>query len=173
MLSNFDLENICNEYNVPLIGVFMKDELASLKQQNGSYIVNLQSSTDGNGSHWTGLVIKDKEAFYFDSFGAPPSVEIVKFIKKRKACHLGFNNWIIQDLKSENCGYFCCALLIYIKNNLKNKDSLFKVADGFIDGFEDDTRKNDSVLKSFFVENTKSSIIPLIRRLLKEKNKFA
>lgn len=170
MLSNFDLENICREYKVPLKGVFMKDELLSMKQSDGNYIVNLQSTTDGNGSHWTALIMRGKEAFFFDSFGAPPSVEIIKFIKKKRGVRLAFNNWIIQDLKSDNCGYFCVALLIYIRNNLKKGMSLMKVADDFIDGFGEDSKINDELLKSFFVENTVGGSIRLIQRLIKEKH---
>jgi hypothetical protein len=45
-----------------------------------------------------------------------------------------------------------------------------KVADDFIDGFGEDSKINDELLKSFFVENTKGGSIRLIQRLIKEKH---
>ena len=168
MLSNFDLEDISKTYNVPLVSVCMKDELSN-KVVDGNYIINLQSSSQGNGSHWTGLIIENKDAFFFDSFGASPSQEIVDFVKKRKGCKLAFNNWIIQDLDSDNCGYFVSSFLIFMNRHLKNQ-SLFEIADDYIDGYVDDTKTNDRILKQFFREYTKGTPIKLIKRLLKEKD---
>ena len=48
MLSNFDLEQIAEYYKVPLLGVVMKDELPPFVR-DGSYIINLQSTTYGYG----------------------------------------------------------------------------------------------------------------------------
>jgi hypothetical protein len=167
MLSNFELEQIAEYYKVPLLGVVMKDELPPFVR-DGSYIINLQSTTDGNGSHWTALQVKGNSAFFFDSFGAPPSTEIVEYTKQRSGCHIGFNNWIIQDLKSENCGYYALGLLIYINKNLKTSN-LFKVGNDYIDGFTGDTKHNDKLLRSFYSENTEGTVPPLINRLLKQK----
>ena len=113
MLSNFDLENLAGFYKLPLIGIFMKNEMPT-KPVNGCYIINLQSSTQGNGTHWTGLFIYKKMSYYFDSFGAPPPDEIILFAKKKKGGHLLYNNWIIQDLKSENCGWYCLGFLLFM-----------------------------------------------------------
>lgn len=167
MLSNFDIEQLAEYYKVPILGVVMKDELPPYVR-DGGYIINLQSTTDGNGSHWTALHVDGKSAFFFDSFGAPPSTEIMDYVKRRHGCHIGFNNWIIQDLNSENCGYYALGLLIYIDKNLKTSN-LFKVANDYIDGFTDDTKHNDKLLRSFFRENTSGSIPHLIQRLLTQK----
>ena len=168
MLSNFDLEDISKTYNVPLVSVCMKDELPN-KVVNGNYIINLESSTAGQGTHWCSLIIKNDDAYFQDSFGAPPSQEIINFIKKRKGCKLAFNNFIIQDLKSDFCGYYCIALLIYMKKHLTNSKSLIDVANNFVNGFFDDTKENNEILKSFFIENTNGTLIPLIKRMLRFK----
>jgi hypothetical protein len=69
MLSNFDLEELPEHYGLPLTQVLMKDEMKSLKPpKNGNYIVNLQSSTQGNGSHWLAILVRDKKCIYVDSF---------------------------------------------------------------------------------------------------------
>jgi hypothetical protein len=57
----------------------MKNELP-VKIKDGNYIINLQSSTQGDGTHWTALIIRNDTALYFDSFGAPPSTEIIDFV---------------------------------------------------------------------------------------------
>ncbi len=54
MLSNFDLEELSEHYGFPLNSVVMKDEMKSLKPpKNANYIINLQSSTQGN--EWDAL----------------------------------------------------------------------------------------------------------------------
>ena len=165
MLSNFDIEEICQQYGVPLVGVFMKDELPS-QLCDGNYIINLQSSTEGNGTHWTALVIDKTNAFFMDSFGAYPSQDIVKFVRKRKGLHLGYNNWIIQNIDSNFCGYFCIALFIYLR---LNPGKLFHNANMFVSGFNDNSKSNDAVLKSFFLQNTKGKLTRLVQRLIRLK----
>jgi len=127
----------------------MKDQLP-LKIKDGNYIINLQSSTQGDGTHWTALIIRNDTALYFDSFGAPPSTEIIDFVKKRKNIHLAFNNEIIQDLKSSNCGYYCLALILYVKHHASIP--LVQSAENFTRLFADDTKKNDGILRHFFKE---------------------
>ena len=48
MLTNFDIENICQYYEIPLLGVVMKDELPK-KVLDGNFVINLESSVDENG----------------------------------------------------------------------------------------------------------------------------
>ena len=47
----------------------MKDELIKIKPISGNYIINLESSQDGNGTHWMGLKIENLNCVYFDSYG--------------------------------------------------------------------------------------------------------
>ena len=128
MLSNFDLEKLARFLQLRVNGVFMKDELPDTPQ-DGGYIINLQSSTMGTGTHLTALFIVHEYAYYFDSFGATPPVEIIKFVKKRKNAHLYYNNWIIQDLNSTNCGFFALAFLIWMTEHLQT--NMLKVYNDF------------------------------------------
>ena len=82
MFSNFDLEKLAGFYKLPLIGIHMKNEMPK-KPVDGCYIINLQSSTQGNGTHWTAMIIWKKKSYYFDSFGTAPPVEIINFTKKK------------------------------------------------------------------------------------------
>jgi len=145
----------------------MKDQLP-VKIKDGNYIINLQSSTQGDGTHWTALIIRNDTALYFDSFGAPPSTEIIDFVKKRKRIHLAFNNEIIQDLKSSNCGYYCLALILYVKHH--GSIPLVQSAEDFTRLFMDDTKKNDAILREFFKNVTGNDPPKPILKLIKQKH---
>ena len=54
MITNFELERLAKFYRLPLISICMKNELPSTVS-DGCYIINMQSSTQGNGSHWEAL----------------------------------------------------------------------------------------------------------------------
>jgi len=169
MLTNFQLEDLCRYYNVPLTGVVMKNELPN-KVQDGNWIVNLESAPD-SGSHWFPLTINGKEAFVLDSFGAPPVLEIEKYVKRRKGCHLGYNNQIIQDISSSNCGFYSFCFLLYLKNHLKNHKSIYGCADEYISQYVNDTKKNDYILSKILLDNIpkNKTIHTQIKRLLNEK----
>ena len=167
MLSNFDIEKICKFLKLPLVSICMKNEMPS-RVKDGCYIVNMQSSTQGNGTHWVGLFLYKTQTFYFDSFGASPPDEIMKFVKKRKDCHLFFNNWIIQDLKSESCGWFCIAFLKYLYQNLQS--DLKVVYNDFVNNFADDTKLNDDILKSFFSSSSDHNRPAVMNKFLNQYN---
>ena len=146
MLSNFELEDMCSELRIPLIRVCMKDELPN-SVQNGGYIINLDSSTHSDGTHWTAMVVKDNEAQFFDPFGVIPSVEIIKFVKKRPKCRLAYVSKQIQDLKSHRCGYFCVAFLYYTFKMCRG--SIFDAGNEFPKLFSSNTKSNDHILMKF------------------------
>jgi hypothetical protein len=148
MITNFNLEKLAKFYKLPLVCISMKDELPP-KPKEGCYIINMQSSTAGSGTHWVAFFFFKNICYYFDSFGASPPLEIINFIKKEKGSHLLFNNFILQDLKSSQCGYFALAFLLYMYAN-RQKSNLKEVFNEFVNNFADDTTKNDDILKSFF-----------------------
>lgn len=167
MKTNFDLINICKNNGIPLNCVVMKDQLLSVrKKKNMNIIINLQSSTKGNGTHWVALIIRNKNAFYFDSYGAIPPVEIIKFCggavrggermddpvhaKQRIGNNaLGYNAYIVQDLNSVECGLFCIALMHYL---LLHGNDIYVDANDFINMFENDTKLNDDILFDYLLD---------------------
>jgi len=166
MLSNFDLERLAEFYNLPLVAITMKDELPE-KVEDGCYIINLQSSTSGNGTHWLGLFIHKNNAYYFDSYGAPPSVEIIKFVKKRKGCHMYYNNFIIQVLKSQNCGWHTLVFLLWCYSYILFSKDMKNMFNEFVKSFVDDTKENDKILKEFFETSVKQNRPSVLSRFLK------
>ena len=166
MLSNFDLERLAEFYNLPLVAITMKDELPATVK-DGYFIINLQSSPAGQGTHWLGLFIHKNNAYYFDSYGAPPSVEIMKFVKKRKGCHMYYNNFIIQDLKSQNCGWYALAFLFWCYSYVLFSKDMKNMFNEFVKSFVDDTKENDKILIEFFETSVKQNRPSVLSRFLK------
>ena len=137
-LSNIDIEEILKSQKIK-VTVYMKDELP-LTLKRGFYVINLQSSTVGSGTHWTALYYNSKHSYYFDPFGfiAPTEVE-------QKLNEYTFNNKQIQNLKSTACGYYCIAFIIFM-NKRKNKKLGFII---FVDEFSTNTKKNDKLLYNY------------------------
>ena len=79
-VTNIQLEDLARQLNIPLNGIFMKDEM-TFKRQNGNFIINLDDSHNEE-THWCALIIKDNICFYFDSFGVPCPEQVIKFCKK-------------------------------------------------------------------------------------------
>ena len=70
-LSNFDIIKIIEDMKLSHVfgGVYSKDQLPTL-QRNKFYIINLQDSDAGKGSHWTVFFYnKPLTSIYYDSFG--------------------------------------------------------------------------------------------------------
>ena len=163
MLTNFDLEKIAKNYDVKLIGIYSKNELDKLPIENGNYIINLD---DNIGSHWTALNINKNKGIYFDSFGCVPPQNVISFVKQKPNIKFGYNNFIIQDLESEKCGFYCIAFLLFL-NRSKNKD-IYKATNDFIELFKDNTLENDEILKKYLLKNlnTNSNKIKKLIKLL-------
>jgi len=163
MLTNFDLEKIAKNYDVKLIGIYSKNELDNLQIENGNYIINLD---DNIGSHWTALNMNKNKAIYFDSFGCVPPEIVISFVKQKPNIKFGYNNFIIQDLESEKCGFYCIAFLLFL-NRSKNKD-IYKATNDFIELFKDNTLENDEILKKYLLKNlnTNSNKIKKLIKLL-------
>ena len=151
-------------YDIKLKGVLMKNELDKLRIEEGIYIINLDDSQNV-GSHWTALHINKNKAIYFDSFRCVPPQNVIDFVKQTNI-KLGYNNFIIQDLEYEKCGFYCIAFLLFL-NRSKNKD-IYKATNDFIKMFHNDTLENDEILKTYLVRNlnTNSNRIKKLIKLL-------
>ena len=140
-LSDKDIIHILKSQGIKFNGIFMKDELPS-KLKQGFYIINLQSSNIGNGTHWTVLYYNSKLSLYFDAFGFVPPTEI-----EQKLNRYTYNNKQIQSLESTACGYYCMAFIIFMYRRTKVDIELgFKL---FVDAFSNNTKKNDTLLYNY------------------------
>ena len=75
------------------------------------YIQHPNGQYGPNGSHWVALYYSpsDKAVDYFDSYGVPPSEEIVKLMKTLGQAR--YSNDTIQPKFSIACGYYCVAFI--------------------------------------------------------------
>ena len=143
MLTNFNLEEMAQEYDLDLIGVFSKDKIPT-KRIAGDYIINLQDYEDGGGTHWVAFKIFDnKKCCYFDPFGFGCPVDVKEFLTPFRP--ISYNNRVIQDLKSELCGYFCLAFLKYFKD-FNSKNDVYEAYDDFLNSFSTNTKTNDKIV---------------------------
>jgi hypothetical protein len=79
------------KYKIPLVEVFTKDLPPKRIFSNAGYIINLQDSTEGKGTHFVSVFFtRNKDPIYFDSFGQPPPQSVINWI------HLMLPNKIIE-----------------------------------------------------------------------------
>ena len=138
-LSNFDIIKIIEDMKLSHVfgGVYSKDQLPTL-QRNKFYIINLQDSDAGKGSHWTVFFYnKPLTSIYYDSFGF-----IAPLLVQDKITPYIYNENEIQNYKSSACGYYCIAFIKFLHNK-NNKEEAFKT---FLKLFNLQTFKNDKVL---------------------------
>lgn len=113
LLSNLDLTDYCKKLNIPLNGIYNKDLFRTIKPQLGCYIINLQDSDKGNGTHWCCLILKpNNNIIYFDSFGLTLPYDIICFIKRfNSKSKIYYSIDQIQDYDSVYCGWYCLYFL--------------------------------------------------------------
>lgn len=172
MLTNFDIERIAKKLELPIIGVFSKNQLPNIERRIGSYYVNMMDDdkTDGegnNGSHWVLVKIftdfdrEDGEtcedarghkicnALYFDPFGLGMPLAVSSFLKPFKPIYC--NNRVIQNIKSTQCGWYCIACDYYLENMQDNENSTYlDDYSKFLEMWSNDPKKNLTLLKKFF-----------------------
>ena len=161
MLSNFDIEKLCHKLDLPLVGVFQKDQLQFAPKDVGSYYINQQSSKDGDGTHWVLAKIYSDEdrdnvlssntpavkALYFDPFGLDMSLEVAEFLDEFKP--VPFSNKQIQSVASSQCGWYCIAC-DYTLEHKQYRDTYLEDYELFLEHFEEEPKKNLTLLKGFF-----------------------
>ena len=142
--TSLQLEEFAKQLDLPLLGIVSKDQLKG-RVKVGSIILNLQSSTDGNGTHWTLLKVFPKDnVIYFDPFGFPYPKEVGKYIGHK----IAVSNRDIQSPNSTMCGYFCLACDYYMTYETDRQD-IYQRYDDFINMFKVDTRRNDFILTDY------------------------
>lgn len=140
VLSNYELIDLANKYNIPLVAIYNKDTIPKLLK-DGYYIINLDRS-DGTGTHWTCASFRiGKINYYFDSFG----FEAPKQLEQLLGRYL-YNDKIIQSLNSNSCGWFCLFMIKYCSSNNNNFNYI-----SFLNQFRDnEPNYNEQILENYF-----------------------
>ena len=132
-ISNYELAKLAKRHKVrlKLPDIFMIENLVKLKPKKFiNVILNINSDVSKEG-HFVCFIVRDGNAFYFDSFGNKPSDIVIDYCVNHRL-KLGFNKTAVQHSSSTNCGVYCFALLKYIGES----PNLYEKCDKFIDLFE-------------------------------------
>lgn len=106
-------------------GVYAHDQLPKQIKRLDSGIINLDEST-GTGSHWVAYYNngKDKDVYYFDSFGVMPDERTIKFLET-SGKRIKYNTSQIQDIVSNRCGWYTIHFLKNMNAGKSFYDSLY------------------------------------------------
>ena len=139
-LSNDDIDSYLKKF--PLYrGTYSCRHLPKIEK--GVYIVNMDISPNGGGTHWT-LVsnLEPKRIIYFDPFGLPPNTFTDKWMRSSHK-PLFYSNLDYQNLDSNACGYFCVDVAQQLLKGRK--------IDDVIKGFSKNTMSNEHKLEYIFI----------------------
>ena len=101
-------------------GVFPSDGLPAHKANFLYFIVNLDAK-HLPGSHWISIAFKKNIAFYFDSYGNPPTEKNILSFMKRNSRTIKYNKFHFQSSRTETCGLFSLYFLYQFSRNLPIK----------------------------------------------------
>ena len=90
-------------------GAVARDQLPALGGK--AWIVNLQASTQGSGTHWTAVCELPTKVAYFDSFGEPDPPQDVLRRMKDTGKPMVFSRAWVQSWTSDACGLYCAYWL--------------------------------------------------------------
>lgn len=116
-LTNQDIMKFITCTEVPKFrGVFMRDNLPSIKPWKNECMVINHDSIRNSGTHWTCYVKKDTNVFYFDSYGklAPP-LELIRYLGSN--CNIYYNSKRYQEFDTIICGHLCLKFLYEFYEN--------------------------------------------------------
>src|SRR6218665_3746788 len=116
-LSNIILQKTAKRLNINNFrGVFFRDELPERPRANECGILNLDDSS-GRGTHWVCWIKRGNYKVYFDVYGLPPPVELVKYLQSP----VYNNSERIQPDNEVFCGHLC----LYVLKKISNDDCNF------------------------------------------------
>ena len=151
--SNIDLTHYLMLKGINLNQIVSKNKLLGKAKENGNYIINLEDSDKGMGSHWVALKCFKKTCVYFDSYGIAPPREVISFCNKKK---LIYSCDQIQGIKDTSCGFYCVYFLYHFNNLRSFKDDIRSLGyhlNLFLKPFDtSNTEKNVKILKRRFKE---------------------
>ena len=130
--------------NVPgFIKCDSKDTFNGKVKKLESSVINLDNS-NGMGTHFTCFsnLPNHNQIYYFDSFGAPPPVQIHNYlISSNKP--IAYNTSQYQPIASKLCGYYCC----YVIEELSKGKPFYDILSTFdLNNYN----KNDQMMKQYF-----------------------
>jgi hypothetical protein len=156
-LTDKQIKTLSKRMNIPLGGVFFKDEIPK-PEFNKTYFINMEDSVDEKGqmnpgTHWVCFQVNkypsgEEAPIYFDSYGQSPPQNVKQAISSITKKHLPHTTKDIQSLMNNACGYYCLAFAHYINSSKHRSGSLYPDVHDL--NKEVDFKKNEYILKHFF-----------------------
>ena len=138
MLMTFQIDHLLGK-NDNYLGTFPLDRLPDLPKKFPKSIIINTDKSNRPGDHWIAIVLTEKHAYYFDSFGLGiVDQQIQQFLLPRYSSII-FNSLCIQHILSDKCGYYC----IYFVQNVHNYKSYYKFLFHFM---IDNLKQNDCIV---------------------------
>ena len=115
-LCTSDILNLVDLIKIPnFAGVKMRDELKGAAKTKECGIINFNTSSEP-GSHWTSYYCDGDTRIYFDSFGEPPPLELLKYLKSdlefsKNLPVIKRSALTVQHDQSSECGSLCLYVL--------------------------------------------------------------
>ena len=131
-MTALDIDEVARKLKLPLAGIFARDRIHSkdLVKPIDFRVINLDSY-DGPGTHWVCLITytarASRKAYYYDSYGVVPPVEVEQFLNPRPLARARpYDIYFQRDQLQHNsnlCGWFVLkfAYDIYNINSRKGK----------------------------------------------------
>ena len=127
MLMTFQIDDFLRKDD-NYLGTFPLDRLPELPNKFPKSIIINTDQSNKPGDHWIAIILTEKHAYYFDSFGLGiVDQEIQQFLLPRYS-NIIFNSLCIQHILSDKCGYYC----IYFVKNVHNFKSYYKFLSNFM-----------------------------------------
>lgn len=143
-------------------GCYTEDELGSIPishnshQTIGYFVLYIRPGL--SSGHWVLLFMYKGQPVFFDPFGAPPSEQILAFLRrvKQKRGHLSpviVSSIDLQALTSAACGYYCLYFFIHLSQSIvyyhSARESLELIQSEFAKG-ADSPVENEQLLTQYF-----------------------
>jgi len=88
----------------------MRDQLPPYPNLKEKAVVNLDSSKNA-GTHWVCYDSSPEKILYFDSYGLPPPLELIQYLRKRHPkTPLEYSTFKLQGSRPI-CGHLCLLVL--------------------------------------------------------------
>ena len=118
-----ELVRYVQRLNIPNFrGVKMRDELPVKPHKEECGILNFNTHNQP-GSHWVCWYKSGSERYYFDSFGEPPPIEILTYLKtyeelRKNSPVIRRSAVTVQHYRSNECGSLCLFVLKKLSENV-------------------------------------------------------
>ena len=138
MLMTFQIDDFLRKDD-NYLGTFPLDRLPELPNQFPKSIIINTHQSNKPGDHWIAIILTEKHAFYFDSFGLGIVDQQIQHFLLPRYSNIIFNSLCIQHILSDKCGYYC----IYFVKSVHNLKSYYKFLSNFM---IDDLKLNDYIV---------------------------